>query len=104
VAQSIPMDWRPITTAPFDRGLELAVIDRADVHRLVFPCRRGLRGWVNALTGAHVEVYPTHWREWAGPIEYAPTGEPERERLDIVKEHADDLRAIIKKDGDCYDA
>ena len=35
------MDWQPISTAPFDRDLELAVFDTAgQVHALMFPCRR----------------------------------------------------------------
>jgi len=32
------MDWKPIDTAPFDRDLELAVIDGAGVHALSFSC------------------------------------------------------------------
>ncbi len=39
------MDWQPIDTAPFDRDVELAVIDK---HPLVFPCQRVVGGWVNA--------------------------------------------------------
>ena len=59
------MKWQPIATVPFDRDLELAVISNAtDMHALVFPCRRVLRGWVKAGTNAPVNVYPTHWREW----------------------------------------
>lgn len=69
--------WRS-TAAPFDRDLQLAVIDTAgDVHALVFPCRRVLRGWVDSQSGAPVYVFPTHWREWNGFIEEAPIGEPE---------------------------
>ncbi len=56
--------WQPITTAPFDRDLELAVIDGDGVHALVFPCRRVLRGWVKAHNKQQIEVHPTHWREW----------------------------------------
>ena len=58
------MDWRPIATAPFDRDLELAVIDANDIHTLVFPCRHVLRGWIKSKTNIPVSVYPTHWREW----------------------------------------
>jgi len=58
------MKWQAIGSAPFDRDLELAVLDRAGVHSLVFPCRRVLRGWVNASTHSPVNVHPTHWREW----------------------------------------
>lgn len=56
--------WQPIATAPFDRDLELAVIDRDGTHALVFPCRRVLTGWVRASTRDRVEVSPSHWREW----------------------------------------
>jgi hypothetical protein len=55
--------WQPISTAPFDRDLELAVIDRGEIHALVFPCRHILGGWVHAETKRRIEVYPTHWRE-----------------------------------------
>jgi hypothetical protein len=40
------MEWKPISTAPFDRDLELAVIDTDGPHALVFPCRRTLGGWL----------------------------------------------------------
>jgi hypothetical protein len=56
--------WQPVASAPLDRDLELAVIDKADVHALVFPCRRLRDHWIHAGTHARVEVHPTHWREW----------------------------------------
>ncbi len=58
------MGWQMIRTAPFDRDLELAVIDAQGVHALVFPCRRVLRGWVKAGSSLPVNVHPTHWRHW----------------------------------------
>jgi hypothetical protein len=58
------MEWQLIASAPFDRDLELAVIDAQGLHTLVFPCRRVLRGWVKTKTSAPVDVHPTHWREW----------------------------------------
>jgi len=58
------MDWQPVTNAPFDCDLELAVIERDETHAVVFPCRRGMDGWINAKTGERVGVRPTHWREW----------------------------------------
>ena len=58
------MEWKPIATAPFDRDLELAVIEYDGTHALVFPCRRILDGWVNAGTKTRITVRPTHWREW----------------------------------------
>lgn len=62
------MEWQPITSAPFDRDLELAVIEAGEVSALVFPCRRVLRGWVKAATSAPVNVHPTHWRDWQKSI------------------------------------
>ncbi|ODT31114.1 MAG: hypothetical protein ABS35_05635 [Kaistia sp. SCN 65-12] len=58
--------WYPISTAPFDRDLELAVLDRDGAHALVFPCRRILSGWVKSKTQERVDIWPTHWREWDG--------------------------------------
>ena len=91
------------TAAPFDRHLQLAVIDTGgEVHALVFPCRRVLRGWVNSQTGAPVDVFPTHWREWIGLIEEAPMDEPEHDRLAIIEGYVDDLRVIIKTKSDGF--
>jgi len=56
--------WQPISTAPFDCDLELAVIDTGGPHSLIFPCRRVLSGWVNAQNKARIDVRPTHWRPW----------------------------------------
>jgi hypothetical protein len=61
----LQMDWQGIATAPFDRDLELAVLDADGAHALVFPCRRVLRGWVEAKTAVPVNVHPTHWRDWS---------------------------------------
>jgi hypothetical protein len=58
------LDWQPIATAPFDRKLQLSVIERGEVYSLVFPCRRSEDGWVHAKTGQPVFVEPTHWRFW----------------------------------------
>jgi len=58
-------DWHPIATAPFNREVELAVLDTAGrSHALVFPCHRVLHGWVEAKTAVPVIVRPTHWRKW----------------------------------------
>jgi hypothetical protein len=61
------MEWEPISTAPFDRDLELAVFDKTGTAQaLVFPCRRILSGWIDSATKKRIEVNPTHWREWQG--------------------------------------
>ncbi len=56
--------WHPIATAPFNRDLEVAVMEGSDVHTLVVSCRRAPQGWVSAATGKRIDVNPTHWREW----------------------------------------
>ena len=62
------LEWQAIATAPFDRDLQLAVIDARGAHRLVFPCRRVLHGWVKSKEAVPVQVYPTHWREWTDSV------------------------------------
>src|SRR5262245_56684051 len=59
------LGWQPVSCAPFDRVLELAVINYVGTHALVFPCRRVLGGWISAETRARIDFHPTHWREWA---------------------------------------
>jgi hypothetical protein len=57
--------WRPITTAPFDLDLQLAVLEATDEYiALVFPCRRIGDGWMNVITKELIDIDPTHWREW----------------------------------------
>ncbi|QOZ28483.1 hypothetical protein CI1B_45460 [Bradyrhizobium ivorense] len=56
--------WEGIAVAPYDRDLELAVIEGNAIHRLVFPCRRTLGGWIKAETAERIVVQPTHWRPW----------------------------------------
>jgi hypothetical protein len=71
------MEWKSIDTAPFDRDVELAVIDGSGVHALTFPCRRVFGGWVNAQTRKRLYyLLPTHWRDQpANPKpEAAPAG------------------------------
>jgi hypothetical protein len=57
-------DWQPIWTAPFDRDLQLSVLEKGEFYALAFPCRRTDDGWVHAETGKLVLVQPTHWRTW----------------------------------------
>jgi hypothetical protein len=66
--------WEQISSAPFDRDLELAVLDRDGAHPLVFPCRRLLTGWIKSATRERVEVSPTHWREWSDDRNQPPRG------------------------------
>ncbi|BCH31956.1 hypothetical protein MesoLjLc_38860 [Mesorhizobium sp. L-8-10] len=56
--------WHPISTAPFNHDLQLAVMDWDGPHALVFPCKRVLTGWVKSDSNERVDVSPTHWRMW----------------------------------------
>ena len=53
-------DWREIATAPFDRAIELAVID-GDVAPLACCIRHG-DGFLDAETLRPVAIAATHWR------------------------------------------
>ena len=79
--------WQPAASAPFDRQLELAVIDRRGTHALVFPCRRDPEGWIDAQTGRRIEVVPTHWREWMSP---RPGGADDQAGAEALVVFADD--------------
>jgi hypothetical protein len=58
------MGWESIGTAPFERDLELAVIDYEGTHAVVSACRRIIDGWIDAESKEQIDVEPTHWREW----------------------------------------
>jgi hypothetical protein len=45
--QNYSMEWESIATAPFDRELELAVIDKD-----------------GPKSKQQIDVRPTHWRKW----------------------------------------
>jgi len=56
--------WEPISAAPYDRDLEVAVVEKGLVYPLIFACRRVPDGWIRASTSERVAVSPTHWRPW----------------------------------------
>ena len=56
--------WEKIAIAPYDRDLELAVIEGNHVHALVFACRRTADGWIKVPSRERIAVNPTHWRPW----------------------------------------
>ncbi len=57
--------WRPVLTAPFNRDIEVAIMDDEGLHPVISPCRRVWDGWIKAETGDKVAVRPTHWRNLA---------------------------------------
>ena len=60
----LPRKWLSISSAPSDGDVELSVIDRKEVHALVFPCRKKDGGWIDVSTKKPIDVQPTHWRLW----------------------------------------
>jgi hypothetical protein len=58
------MQWKDIVSLPSGWDLEVAVIDKAGVHAIAFPCRYRDGVWINANTRKAIEISPTHWREW----------------------------------------
>ena len=53
--------WREIETAPFDRELELAVID-GEVRPVGGFCLRHGDDWFDAETLRPIQITATHWR------------------------------------------
>ena len=62
---SMPEKWLPVTIAPSNADLEVCVMDKQEIHKLVFPCRKNGAQWVDAATKACIDIQPTHWRKWA---------------------------------------
>ena len=60
----LPETWLPVSIAPSDVDLEVGVMDKHDVHALVFPVRKNGTDWVDASTKKRVNIGPTHWRKW----------------------------------------
>lgn len=56
--------WQPIATAPFNRKVEVAVLDPDGSHRFSYRARLTHGGWLSDDIG-FIEVDPTHWRELA---------------------------------------
>jgi len=65
------MQWHEIESVQAERDLEVAVIDNAGTHPVAFPCRYKDGLWINAATRKHIDIRPTHWREWAIDREWA---------------------------------
>jgi len=53
--------WQDIETAPFDRELEVAVID-GDIRTAGVFCLRHGDAWFDAETLRPIKVTATHWR------------------------------------------
>ena len=58
------MEWHDVGSAPSNRDLEVAVIDREGIHPLLRPCRRFAGEWIEAASKRPLDIHPTHWRHW----------------------------------------
>jgi len=57
--------WRPISTAPHNRELEVRVNENGNDVTLEFPCLHTNTGaWINVDLGTEIKISPTHWRFW----------------------------------------
>jgi hypothetical protein len=54
-------EWREIASAPFDREIEVAVID-GDINVHGISCLRHGDGWLDSETMRPTKVTATHWR------------------------------------------
>ncbi len=54
-------EWREIATAPFDREIEIAVLD-GSINVTGASCLRHGDGWLDTETLRPVEITATHWR------------------------------------------
>jgi hypothetical protein len=61
---SLPEKWLPVSIVPSDMDLEVGVMDRGNVHALIFPVRRSGSDWLDASTKKLIDIAPTHWRKW----------------------------------------
>jgi hypothetical protein len=56
--------WQPISTAPLERLIKVATLNREGYHPFVYPVRRTADGWVSEATKGLVDINPTHWSDW----------------------------------------
>jgi hypothetical protein len=57
--------WRPISTAPCNRDVELRVSEGTATSTLEFPCQLTNAGdWINGDLRTSIKVQPMEWRVW----------------------------------------
>ena len=61
--------WRPISTAPCNRDVELRVSEGTATSTLEFPCQLTNAGdWINGDLRTSIKVQPVEWRVWPQSI------------------------------------
>ena len=57
--------WRPISTAPCNRDVELRVSEGTAISTLEFPCQQTNAGdWINGDLRTPIKIQPVEWRVW----------------------------------------
>ena len=57
-------NWHPVSTAPFNRDVEVRIVDAKGLGVAPFPCRQTTSGWINADLYVRMELIPVAWRPW----------------------------------------
>jgi hypothetical protein len=58
-------DWRPMSTAPCNRDVELRVSEGTAISTLEFPCQQTNAGeWINGDLRTRIKIQPVEWRVW----------------------------------------
>jgi len=58
--------WQTIVTAPFDRDIEVAVLNERGYEVFALFVRRTQAGWLANRIDDFLAIAPTHWREPTG--------------------------------------
>jgi hypothetical protein len=58
------LNWHPVSTAPFNRDVQVRVAGDHGSSVIPFPCRQTTGGWINADLGVRIDVQPMEWRAW----------------------------------------
>jgi len=61
------LDWKPISSAPAGKDLEVSFYDAGEYHALAYPCQLDEGKWRDRLTKRIIDIRPTHWRMWRQP-------------------------------------
>ena len=65
--------WRPASTAPYNKDLEIRVTEDGITSALPFPCRHTNGGeWINVDLGVPLQIQPVEWRTWQRSKSPAP--------------------------------
>jgi hypothetical protein len=56
--------WRPASTAPFNRDIQLYTSGDRGSYTIPFPCRQTRAGWINADLNVKLDIEPSEWRVW----------------------------------------